>query len=315
MARRLKRTFLVVGCVFAVGCGSSGPAAHDAGDAGRVGDGGSRDLDAAAAPDVPVDERADAAVGDAGPLLDAASDAPADGRGDGSVVLVDAAADAGLDARDGSSVPVSRAAACGRTWLWDWSTPGSAKLSPNRFTSGTPTIDTARDELLLPFDSQEFGTTSAVQYVLEFDLEIDGDLTFAVRESTAWQVPVPSITRSGGELILSSLTGDQTAPGGFFTGQRIPAERVHVTLFGFPYHHLLGMKVDSSHGSFWSGFAALQTPPQELFLMGADLSAERGTAARVHVGPMSGCERSFDDGVCLTTRSPGFCPTVIASPL
>ncbi len=319
MTRLVRRTFLLnVGFAFVVGCGATGPAARDAGDAGRARDGGSLDAETSPLSDAPAGEAGDAP--DADGKGDSAPDASPDVVG-ASVPDAPTAdlsvSEAGTDARDGSSATLSRAAACGRTWLWDWSTPGSARLSPIALTSGTPVIDTARDELLLPFDSQEFAiAVSASKYVLEFDLEIDGNLTFAVREFRDKDEFVPSITRSGGELILASVTPEgKTAPGGGFTGQRIPAERVHVTLFGDPYAHLLGMEVDSSHGSFWSGFAALVTPPQSLVLFGEDLSAERGTAARVHVGPMSGCDRPFNDDACKATPSPGFCPAITAPPL
>lgn len=311
MTGLLGRTLLLlnVGCVFVVGCGSSGPAAHDAGDGGRAGDGGSLDADAPAG-DAPVDERGN----DAGPMLDAASESVPDAaRSDAATsdaATADTASDALIDA-DGGSDAVSRSSACGRSWSYDWSTPQSVRTWQVR--RGAPVIDTGADELLLPFGSQEYQyIVSDSQYVMEFDLTIDGDLTFLAHESGGddpiYKDVIPSITRSGSELVLASVTAGatSTAPGGGFTGQRFPAERVHVTLFVDPYGHYIGMKVDSSHGSFWSGFSNVNFVPHDLLLVGANLAAEQGTTARVHVGPLSACNRAFTVP-CPPSSKIGFC--------
>jgi hypothetical protein len=276
------------------GCGSSGKHPLDASDGAIRPDGTSID-----APPVTDDAGADG-------LVDATSE-PAPDAATFETADSDAARDATSDAGDGNTATVSRSPSCRRSWLYDWSTPQSViGWSAMR---GAPEVDATADELRLPFDSAELNTyVSSSQFVLEFDLALDGDLTFLVREQGDINDIVPSITRSGGELVLASVTSGamSAAPGGGFTGQRFPAERVHVTLFVEPYQHLIGMKVDSSRGSFWSGFSNVSTVPQSLVFVGAGLTSEKGTTARAHVGAISGCERGFQDR-CLSLNQHGFC--------
>jgi hypothetical protein len=177
-------------------------------------------------------------------------------------------------------------------------------------------IDAAANELLLPRDGivGKYGL-SASKYFLEFDLSIDGDMTFYVSPSATFaNEPLPSITRSGADLVLETYTVGDTAakPGGGFQGQHISAQRIHVVLFLDTSPELLGMKVIAGGQTFWSGFTVLSRPPQDLQLVGASLPANATGTALVHVGPVSGCEVRFQNP-CTMWLKPGFCPVDGAS--
>jgi hypothetical protein len=234
---------------------------------------------------------ADAVPADVASAGDVAADADAAGVVDGTTVA------------EGITLP------CLRAFTSDWRSPLQTEANHWRAivgTQGTPSVDTTAVELLLPRDSQVTNLVSPQSYVLEFDVTIDGDLTFFVDTDppnfTNFR-RLPSITRAGSQLVFSTAFSGATAiaPGGGFTGQRVPAQKVHVTLWADPGGHHLGMKVDAAGQSFWSGFANLDHPPQNLRLVGANLVAEQGTTARVHVGQMTGCERVFKDD-CLAAR-------------
>jgi hypothetical protein len=66
------------------------------------------------------------------------------------------------------------------------------------------------------------------------------------------------------------------------------------------------MKVAAGGQTFWSGYTVLSSPPMILKLASAALPSEAGTMARIHVGPMSGCEVAFKDNC--TAFHAGFCP-------
>jgi hypothetical protein len=219
------------------------------------------------------------------------------------------------DARDGG-VEVSDARnfgdsllTCGhRVFDFEWTKP--IGMGHWFVLHGSPATDTAANELLLPFDSGvEDVALDASNYYLEFDLSIDGDLTFFASPGAIFNdEPMPAITRSGSELVFSTLTtgATKTVPAGGFQGQRIPAQKVHVVLFGEAYPERLGLEVIAGGQTFWSGFTVLSSPPEVLNLVAANLPAEAGTTARIHIGPISGCQIPFFDP-CKRLDS-GFCP-------
>ncbi|HTA17821.1 MAG TPA: hypothetical protein VK989_00930 [Polyangia bacterium] len=180
----------------------------------------------------------------------------------------------------------------------------------------SPVVDTTANELLLPFGSAvENPAVSASNYFLEFDLSIDGDLTFVMVPGFSFSnEPLPSIARSGPDLVLTTFTAGETTtkPGGGFQGQHIPAQKVHVILFADAYPEMLGMEVIAAGQTFWSGFTVLSRPPEDLKLISVNLPAEAGSTAHIHVGPMSGCEVAFRNPC--TTQSPGFCDGGAAPP-
>jgi hypothetical protein len=311
-------------------CGSrhaaKGTSDGEAPDGDAAADGGPPDAgqETAVLPDAAVEASSPDAPSDSTPNLDsltspdvlaadadAVADVPADAASAGDVAA-DADA-AGIV--DGAAEAESRSPSCLRGFISDWRAP--LQTLANHWmaisgTQGTPSVDTTAGEALLPRDSRVWTLVSPSDFVLEFDVTIDGDLTFFVDTYGPNHGPLPSITRAGSQLVFSTAFSGATAiaPGGGFTGQRVPAQKVHVTLWGETGGHRLGMKVDAAGQTFWSGFANLDHPTQYLMLVGANLAAEQGTTAHVHVGQMTGCERVFKDD-CLEdpTHLLAFCPT------
>ncbi|HVU52577.1 MAG TPA: hypothetical protein VHL80_17980 [Polyangia bacterium] len=302
-------SLLAAAAVLVTACGSHGTRRSDGGHDGPTSEVAPREpgTDGAGAVDL-----ADAGGGGgelgAGDLL-SEGPGPEDGPpGDAPAAPTDAR-DAGSDARDAAVDLLSRSPSCGRRYAYEWSAPFSTPGMPWSVAHGNPTVDAAADELLLPWDSKVYDVTvSPSATVLDFDVSIEGNLTFLVQGVPDDQAePVPSITRAGDEMILASAQygGAAIAPGGFFTGQRFPAQRVHVTLFLDPYAHHLGMKVDTMTQSFFSGFTKVAINPQSLTLVGDNLESERNADSRVHVGPITGCDRPFND-LCVPDVL-GFC--------
>jgi hypothetical protein len=294
----------------APGCGSRAPHHPDAGRDGSPSDGvtGGPSADAADAPQVLETEGGSDLAG-AGDAASPADVPPADAPSSSTD-----ARDAGGDAGAVEVGSVSRSPRCNRSYGWSWTAPLSA-TPPWIPTHGSPSVDTTANELLLPWDSKVSNPdTLSGAAVLEFDVSIEGNLTFFVQGvANDQQEPVPSLTRSGDELILASARydGPAPAPGGFFTGQRFPAQRVHVTLFVDPSQHHIGMQVDTPTQSFFSGFSKVEIIPVEVTLVGDDLESERSTSSRIHVGPITGCDRGFNDkcvpdelGFCLPDGGP-----------
>jgi hypothetical protein len=329
---KISPTVLAAGLalVLVASCGSrhaaKGTSDGAAPDGGAAADGGPPDAgqETAIVSDAAVEASSPDAPSDATPNLDslaspdastadaAGADVPADAASAGDVA---AHADAapivdGIVVADGLVLP------CLRAFTSDLRSPLETLANhwrAIRGTQGTPSVDTTAVELLLPRDSQVWNLVSPQSFVLEFDVTIDGDLTFFVDTDPPNLRSLPSITRAGSQFVFSTAFSGATAvaPGGGFTGQRVPAQKVHVTVWGDPGGHL-GMKVDAAGQSFWSGFASLDHPTQSLRLVGANLAAEQGTTARVHVGQMTGCERVFKVD-CLADGDPthkfAFCPT------
>ena len=270
---------LLLVCVLAslaAACGSRVGDAIDAGPDGRL-DGTGPGVDGAAPYDVPTG-LPETPLESLAPI-DVADSAGADGRD------VD---DAGTDASDARNFGDS-GLTCGRRVLdFEW----QKALPMGQWTVyQPPMVDTAANELLLPFDSGVFDdVVSATNYFLEFDLSIDGNLTFFVSPyATFGSEKLPSISRVGSDLVLAAITPGATATqvGGGFQGQHIPAQRVHVVLFAEPYTEALGMKVVAGAETFWSGFTIVERPPQDLKLVAASLPAEAGTTARIHIRPVT----------------------------
>lgn len=292
--------------VVVAGCGATtrtkGDAAADgaAPDVSSVGEGGGGAGEAGMGGDVSV------ADVDTGAAADAATPADSDASFDAATPPPDVSADVRADMTDARTFGDAGLTCGHRSLSFEWRTP----LAMSRWlvVHGAPTVDTAANELLLPpGGAVEDNALAADRYFLEFDLSIEGDMTFYVSPSATYaNEPLPSITRSGSDLVLGTYAvGDTTTkPGGGFQCQHIPAQRVHVVLFLDPAPEMLGMEVIAGGQTFWSGFTVLSHPPQDLKLVGANLPATAGTA-RVHVGPISGCNVNFQNPCRML--EPGFC--------
>jgi hypothetical protein len=154
--------------------------------------------------------------------------------------------DAGVAAED----LASRAAACTRPFVRNYGDLPSAISSGGRFR--------ATD---VPF--------AASSFVVDFFVTLEGDVTFFPAAPDEMTGGLPSITRSGSELILGTWTygaDPELVAGRLFSGQRLPVDQVHVTVFVEADGSRLAMRVESGGASFWSGYTTTSPAPHGLLL-------------------------------------------------
>ncbi|HEX4406418.1 MAG TPA: hypothetical protein VH560_16380 [Polyangia bacterium] len=303
----MRTTWVLCLCALAAGCGTKSKSVIDAaGDRGAF-DAGRGDVsDAAQSKDAAADVKVD--VDAAPPRPDASGPTDVADAPDADAARAPDAG-SGLDAPTDALTFGDSGFSCGRrSFDFEWRQP--LPMGQWSVSYGSPSVDTTANELLLPYNSSlDDIALSDVNYALEFDLSIDGNLTFfAGPPSTQSDPPLPSITRSGSDLVLSTLTigASATQPAGGFQGQHIPAQTVHVTIFVDTDFELFGMKVVAGSQTFWSGFTVTNRPPMTVRVAAAALPGEAGTNAHIHVGPMFGCEVPFKSD-CESFTS-GFCP-------
>jgi hypothetical protein len=233
-----------------------------------------------------IDDALDAgrAEADALPTADAQrTDAdPRDGTADAPEIsseLRDAAADVPSEARP----PVH----CSHPIDDRWSYGLATTSAPWHRAFGDPHIDTAAEQLFLTYDDVVQRTPVSGSYYFSFDLDLDSDVTFYVGISNAW-VLQPAIARSGSELMLSgayySMAGLQSV--GTFTGQRLPAGRLHVTFFANAVTRKVALHVVAGRERRASGFVPVGEDVGGVLLIGNNAGAGNGPA---RIGRLEGC--------------------------
>jgi hypothetical protein len=150
---------------------------------------------------------------------------------------------------------------------------------------------------------------AASAFVVDFDVALEGDVTFFPAAPGEEIGGLPSITRSGADLVLGNWTygaDPVLVAGGFFSGQHLAAKALHLTVFVEADASRLAMRVEAGGASFWSGFTTTSPAPHGLVLATEPGPATNAGSSSVRVGAILGCERPITDD-CTTAPIIGFC--------